>query len=98
VIQLVEVFNAVSSANHGTSKFSLREVYINPKHVVAIRPDTHMSRLLAEGRLPEDLDPNQAFTKLYIDRGQNGLDLVVVGSVSVIGDKLGTHKKSLLRG
>ena len=32
MIQLVEVFNEVSSASRGTSRYNLREIYINPKH------------------------------------------------------------------
>ena len=46
MVQLVEVFNEVSTAARGTSKYNLREIYINPKHVVAIRPDSRMETVL----------------------------------------------------
>ena len=98
MIQLVEVFNEVSSASRGTSKYNLREIYINPKHVVAIRPDNRMETVLREGLLPEDLDKHQRFTKILLDRGQSGIDLTVVGETAIIGQKLGLHEKELLKG
>ena len=98
MIQLVEVFNEVSSAMRGTSKYTLREIYINPKHVVAIRPDSRMSTMLQEGLLPEDLDRRQGFTKIFMDRGQTGIDITVVGEAAIVGKKLGLYEKELLKG
>ena len=96
MIQLVEVYN---SSGHGNSlKYNLREIFINPKHVVAIRPDNRMSKLLNEGYLPEDMDKRQGFTKVYLDRGQSGIDLTVVGEASIVSQKLGIQQKELLRG
>jgi hypothetical protein len=98
MIQLVEVFNEVSSAMRGTSKYTLREIYINPKHVVAIRPDTRMKTVLKEGLLPEGMDERQSFTKVFLDRGQTGIDITVVGEAALVGKKLGLHEKELLKG
>tara|TARA_R100000231_G_C5198872_1_gene126755 strand:+ start:156 stop:446 length:291 start_codon:yes stop_codon:yes gene_type:complete len=96
MIQLVEVYN---SSGHGNNlKYNLREIFINPKHVVAIRPDNRMSKLLNEGYLPEDMDKRQGFTKVYLDRGQSGIDLTVVGEASIVSQKLGIQQKELLRG
>ena len=98
MIQLVEVFNEVSSAMRGTSKYTLREIYINPKHVVAIRPDNRMKTVLKEGLLPEDMDERQSFTKVFLDRGQTGIDITVVGEAALVGKKLGLYEKELLKG
>jgi hypothetical protein len=98
MIQLVEVFNEVSSAMRGTSKYTLREIYINPKHVVAIRPDNRMSTVLKEGLLPEGMDERQSFTKVFLDRGQTGIDITVVGEAALVGKKLGLYEKDLLKG
>ena len=47
----------------------------------------------------EDLDENQSFTKIYLNRGQAGIDLVVVGMPGNIQEKLGlTSEKQLLKG
>ena len=98
MVQLVEVFNEVSSAMRGTSKYTLREIYINPKHVVAIRPDNRMNTVLKEGLLPEGMDERQSFTKVFLDRGQTGIDITVVGEAALVGKKLGLYERDLLKG
>ena len=95
MIQLVEVCQDRSSNN---LKYNLREIFINPKHVVAVRPDDRMRKMLNEGYLPEDMDKRQGFTKVYLDRGQTGIDLTVVGEAGIVSGKLGIKQKELLRG
>jgi len=53
VTRLVEVF--VSNEFHtGTqNKYLLREIYVNPKHVVCLREDSLFKQKLHEGMLPE---------------------------------------------
>tara|TARA_R110002020_G_scaffold135087_6_gene301711 strand:+ start:2550 stop:2837 length:288 start_codon:yes stop_codon:yes gene_type:complete len=95
MIQLVEVCQDRSS---NSLKYNLREIFINPKHVVAVRPDDRMRKMLNEGYLPEDIDKRQGFTKVYIDRGQSGIDITVVGDAGIISQKLGIFEKNLLKG
>ena len=97
MIQLVEVYQ-YDDHGRGHRRYNLREIFINPKHVVAIRPDNRMSKLLNEGYLPEDMDKRQGFTKVYLDRGQTGIDLTVVGEAGIVSGKLGISQKELLRG
>ena len=99
VAKLVEVF--VSNEFHaGTqNKYLLREVYVNSEHVVCLREDSLFRQKLKEGVLPEGLNREQQFTRIYLNRGQAGLDIVVVGLPSSIQEKLGLIKdKQLLRG
>ena len=89
MIQLVEVYSDVSKGRDpetGRTKYNLREIFVNPKHVVAVRPDDRMRNMLNEGLLPED------------DRGQSGIDLTVVGDAHIVSKKLGIYEKSLLKG
>ena len=97
MIQLVEVFNSSGHAGGGL-KYNLREIFIIPKHVVAIRPDERMKSLLNEGYLPEDMDKRQGFSKVHMDRGQSGIDLTVVGEAGIVSQKLGLTQKELLKG
>ena len=90
MIRLVEVHKSLSG-------YHLGEIYINPEHVVAMRQDDKMKRVLQEGSLPE-LDERQSFTKLYVDRGHTGIDVTVVGDLQHIKEKLGLNKKTLLKG
>ena len=89
--KLVEVYKTLG-------KFHLREVYVNPKHVGAMRQDDRMLANLNEGLLPSQLNESQAFTKLYVDRGNTGIDITVVGDLANVKDRLGLENRSLLRG
>ena len=89
--KLVEVYKKLT-------EYRLREVYVNPKHIVAMRQDDRMLSVLQEGNLPEELDHRQTFTKLYVDRGNAGIDITVVGDLKTIKEKLGLDGRSLLKG
>lgn len=60
--------------------YTLREVFVNPEHVVMIREEARMQQLNEQGLLAEELDPSHKFTKLTINRGQTGTEIVVVGA------------------
>jgi len=69
-------------------RFALREVSINPEYVVCVRECATTRRMLNEGYLPEGLDKRQRFTRVYLDRGQTGIDIVVVGDPEVVESDL----------
>ena len=71
-----------------TKVYTLREVSVNPTHVVCLREDDSMKRQLQEGLLPPDLDTRQRFTRVFMERGQSGIDLIVVGSPDQIRQKI----------
>ena len=89
--KLVEVYKSLT-------EYRMREIYVNPKHIVAMRQDDRMSSVLKEGKLPDELDNRQIFTKLYVDRGNTGIDVTVVGDLNTIKEKLGLDNRSLLKG
>jgi len=96
VVKLVEIFKN-SNVVKG-SGYTLREIYINPEHVVCLREDTFTGRLLEEGKLPQGLDDRQKFTKVQLNRGSVGLDVIVVGDPNIVENKLRISKKELLKG
>ena len=100
-IKLVEVCIADAyttiDRGGGLSKYTLREIYLNPEHIVALRPDFSMKRRLEEGRFAGELDERQEFTKVYVNRGQSGFDVTVVGNPDAVQEKLSSTKQ-LLRG
>ena len=77
--------------------YTLREVFVNPEHVIMIREEARMQQLNEQGLLPEGLSNNHQFTKLTINRGHTGTEIIVVGSPSVVESSLNTNKE-LLRG
>ncbi len=78
--------------------YTLREVFVNPEHVVMVREEARMRSLNEQGILPEGLKEEHEFSKLTINRGHTGTEIVVVGAPHLIEDKLNSQPKQLLRG
>ena len=78
------------------SEYSLREVFVNPEHVIMIREESRMQQLNEQGRLPENLSNGHRFTKLTINRGHTGTEIVVVGAPDIVERSL-NQSKQLLR-
>ena len=95
VVKLVEVCEA---RQHGMSRdYVLKEIFINPEHVVCLRSDDTTQRRLRENKLPPSLDERQEFTRIQLNRGHNGLDIVVVGDPATVERKLQSARQ-VLRG
>ena len=98
LVEVVERSRHHSGSAEHRKAYSLREVTINPSHVVCLREDHQMLRMLSEGYLPEDMDSRQTFTRIHLDRGQVGSSITVVGDPNTISEKLGVSRRQLLRG
>jgi len=99
MIKLVEVCELLHASSNKKQKYTLREIYVNPKHVVSLREDTAFKNKLTEGTLPNELDTRQEFTRMILDKGQVGMELIVVGTPYIIETKLNGEKiKSVLKG
>ena len=88
IVRLVEVKNA-------NGNYKLNEVYLNSEHVVSIRP---VSLNVNESQFPDGLDNRSEFSNIYMDHGQDGMVLTVVGPPAVIETKINSVKKQLLKG
>jgi hypothetical protein len=95
LVKLTEVHknNAITAG----AEYTLREVFINPEHVVMIREEARMKQLNESGQLPSDLKKSHRFTKLTINRGHTGTEIVVVGAPDIVERSL-NQTKQLLRG
>ena len=96
IIKLIEIFELGRRRPDEKASLSLREVFVNPTHVTCLREDTTTSKKIQSGMLAEELDSRQRFTKIHLNRGLSGIDLVVVGAPAVIQEKL--LGKVLLKG
>tara|TARA_Y100000593_G_scaffold89356_2_gene173444 strand:- start:747 stop:1040 length:294 start_codon:yes stop_codon:yes gene_type:complete len=95
LVKLTEVcHNTTLTTQQG---YTLREVYVNPEHVVMIREEARMRRLNEQGSLPPELSQDHRFTKLTINRGHTGTEIVVVGSPTVVENTLNSSA-TLLKG
>tara|TARA_R110002124_G_scaffold136968_4_gene299828 strand:- start:339 stop:689 length:351 start_codon:yes stop_codon:yes gene_type:complete len=91
LVKLIEIYNKKTYASSTSGKieeFSLREVFVNPEHIVCMRENEALKTRLSETPLGKDIHPAEGFTKLYINRGQSGIDLDVVGDLNAIQGKL----------
>ena len=93
--KLTEVY---CTGNGSHKKYSLRNIYINPLHVVCLREDVTLGRLLSEGRLIDGLDSRQSFTQVTLSRANIQENVVVVGSLDEINRKLNIDNREILRG
>jgi len=96
MIQLVEVCELLTASKNSKQKFTLREIYVNPKHIISLREDAHFVNKLNEGLLPDELDQRQKFTRMVIDKGHTGLEIIVVGAPNIIEAKMQGGERELL--
>ena len=68
LVKLTEVFHNNTLTTQ--QDYTLREVFINPEHVVMIREEMRMQQLNEQGHLPDGIAKNHQFTKLTINRGK----------------------------
>ena len=95
LVKLTEVCN--NGAVTTNKIYSLREIFVNPEHVVMIREEKRMRELNELGKVASGLDNAHKFSKLTINRGQTGTEIVVVGAPHVVENTL-KNGKQLLRG
>ena len=101
LVKLTEVYgDSSATTNYLSNKktYSLREIYINPKHVVMIREANAMRKLNETGQISSELDKSHRFSQITINRGAGNTDFVVVGDPEHIGQTLNKNQKQLLRG
>ncbi len=63
-----------------------------------IREEKRIKELNERGVLTEGLDINHRFSKITINRGQTGTEIIVVGAPDVVEIKLQNNSKQVLRG
>lgn len=95
IVKLIEVSEA--NVVGVTNKYILREIFVNPEHVICLRPDEKTKRRLLENKLPSELDNRQEFTCIQMNSGHSGFNITVVGNPSAIEEKL-RHVRKVLRG
>jgi hypothetical protein len=77
--------------------WSMREVSINPAHIIAIREDDGNIKSLNEYRQNSGLSQAATFSRIYLNSGATSLELVVADSPSMIESKIANGNR-LLKG
>ncbi len=87
IVKLIEVKNT-------NGNYKLNEVYLNPEHVVSIRP---VSLSVNESQFPDGLDKSAEFSRIMVNYGNNGTTMIVTGSPDMVERKI-NDKRKLLKG
>ena len=95
LVKLTEVCG--TGAVTTNAKYALREVFVNPEQVVMVREEHRLRQLNEEGLIDKGLDTNHRFSKITIDKGNTGTEIVVIGAPEIIEKTLHTNKQ-ILRG
>ena len=96
LVKFTEV--CLNGAYTTTQEYMLREVFVNPEHVVMIREEKRIQQINERGGIHSELSGEHAFSKLTINRGHTGTEIVVVGAPEIVETQLNKTKKQLLRG
>ena len=94
LIKFIEIYEDSSHGLTSRERYALREVVINPDHVIALRDSNVLIEKLHNDLLPEGLDARQEFTKLTLTSGQSSLTINVVGSIDSVSQDLLAKVKS----
>jgi hypothetical protein len=78
-------------------KYSLREVFVNPEHVVMVREEHQLRELNEHGMLTEGLNKGHRFSKITIDKGTTGTEITVVGDPDSVESAL-NNRSYVLKG
>lgn len=81
----------------GTNNYSMREIVVNPQHVVAFREDSEARSALHENRMPSGLSEDVSFTRIYLNSGSGELNVIVAGGPAIVESKLNNSRR-LLKG
>ena len=96
-IQIENTHTRINEKTNSRNEYVLKEIYVNPEHVVMMRENRDMTKKLVNHSLSRELHPEQEFTSLRINSGHSGVDVTIVGSLSTIQEKLNLNRQ-LLKG
>lgn len=76
----------------------LNKVIVNPNHMVTITDSHEHNKMLKEGRINLSLNEGVTFSKVKMNPTTGYDEFVVVGSPSMIMEKMNKNTKQLLKG
>jgi len=88
MIKLVEIVKA-----NQNNEYFLREISVNPNHIISIRDSDKFIILLAQNQLPKGLNNNHQFIEVSLSSGNS---IIAVGTPQIINEKIKSAKKLLL--
>jgi hypothetical protein len=98
MIQLVEIVEA-SVPTNPAERYSVREIYVSPEHIIMVREDRSTQMNILEASINTQTSAGMKLSRITINKGSAGQDIVVLGSVDMIHEKIQKSlSKKLLKG
>ena len=99
IIKLREVYknSSTTASPMAKMKYHLRDIFINPEHIIYIRQNPSMLKRLQEGLVVGTL-PTSEFCTISLSKGQAGTDIVVVGNIEELNERLLADQPGVLHG
>jgi len=91
LVRLIQIEKAA-----GASLIDLKEIYVNPRHVISISHDVQANKNLISEAIKAGFDENVSFSRMVLQEGGSSRVITVVGSPSLINEKINTRQ--VLRG
>lgn len=91
-------FIEVYMDNGGKRSFSLRNVLLNTEQIIYAREDEEFGKTVFESQSLPDLDKRTKFTRVSVNRGNMGAEVVIVGALDKIEKEIEKKNKTLLKG
>ena len=89
MIRLVQIVNRYT-------KYFLKDIYLNPKHIVYMSESLHEREKLLEGKMNLNIDKSARFTKIKINENSSITEIVVVGEPSYVESKIFNSSERIL--
>ena len=101
LIKLLEIYEEIvhHSKAEGNKVYMLREVVINPDYIIALRNETIIEKYLRDNPSSfEGLQKDQKFTRISINKGSSGNDIIVLGNLDTIFKMFEMGIKKVIKG
>jgi hypothetical protein len=97
MVRFVEIVENPYANDTSSKRYTLRETFINPDHVIMVREDASIASNITEQN-SHGIDPRHSYSKILINRGTTGQETIVVGTPQQVYEKLNSSQKTLLKG
>jgi hypothetical protein len=101
LIKLLEIYEEVIHHNkaEGIKNYMIREVVINPDYIITLRNETIIEKYLRDCPSSfEGLQKDQKFTRISINKGNSGNDIIVLGNLDTIFKMFDMGTKKVIKG
>lgn len=94
-VKFTEAYEDTTHYNNaiGKKQWCTREVVVNTDYISSLTPDNRVSQYTEQDKSP--FKEGQAFTRISLAKNMNGYDIIVLGTLEDIAERLNNSKRVL---